>query len=453
MKIALFGAGSAQFGYGTLGDIFQSSVLRGAEIALMDINAETLAMVHRTAEKHIADRGLDFTVTATTNRKEALKGADFVIISIEVGDRFALWDVDWKIPLQFGVPQVYGENGGPGGIFHALRIIPPIMAICDDVMEICPEATVFNYSNPMTAITTTVLRKHPQLKFVGLCHEIASLERYLPPILGTELSNIQYRAAGLNHFSVLLEASYKDSGKDAYPDVLAKAPSFFEREPGFSEVWDYTRRTGEIPETEGATERWKMDIEESFRPWSDRTLFRRIMETYNLLPITTDSHLGEYIAWAQDASDHKGILDFYDFYRHALGNRNWSEISEEMHERVVPIMDGIVSDSGYEESAVNILNKGAIPDFPNDVAVEVPAIVRGKGLEAVRFDQYPKGFGALIRNYAGVYDILADAVLSGSRDLVLQAVLACPVVHRFEGMGDMVDTMLDAQRQWVGYIR
>ena len=233
MKIALFGAGSAQFGYGTLGDIFQSEVLAGAEIALMDINGEALAKVQKTAEDYILEHGLDFRITGTTDRKEALRAADFVIISIEVGDRFKLWDMDWKIPMQYGIAQVYGENGGPGGIFHALRITPPIMEICDDVMALCPDAVVFNYSNPMTAITTAVLRKHPSLKFVGMCHEIASLERYLPEILGTDISNLKLRAAGLNHFSVLLEASYVDSGKDAYPDILEKAPGFFEREPGF----------------------------------------------------------------------------------------------------------------------------------------------------------------------------------------------------------------------------
>ncbi|RKX75734.1 MAG: alpha-glucosidase [Spirochaetes bacterium] len=452
LKIALFGAGSAQFGIGTLGDIFQSSVLKGAEVSLMDVNGEALEKVSRTALEYLETHRLDFTITATTKRKEALKGADFVIISIEVGDRFALWDMDWKVPMQYGIPQVYGENGGPGGIFHALRITPPILEICDDIVDICPDAVVFNYSNPMTAITTAVLRKHPKLRFVGLCHEIASLKRYLPEILNIDLKNIRMRAAGLNHFSVLLEAAYIETGKDAYPDILEKAPAFFEREPGFSELWDYTRRTGVVPETEGALEKWKIDIRESFRPWSDRSLFRAIMETYRLLPITLDSHLGEYISWAQDVADHQGILDFYEFYRHALSNQTWSEITDNLRERVVPIMEGIINDSGYEEMAVNVLNNGAIPDFPDGIAVELPATVDHRGVTGVRFDSYPKGFGALIRNYAGVYDLTVDAILTGSRDLVIQAVLACPVVNKYHGMREMVDTMLDNQRKWLDYI-
>jgi alpha-galactosidase len=453
MKIALFGAGSAQFGYGTLGDIFQSRILAGAEIALMDINGTALAGVQKTAVKYVQDHGLEYRITATTDRRKALEGADYVIISIEVGDRFQLWDMDWKIPMQYGVAQVYGENGGPGGIFHALRITPPIMDICDDAAELCPDAVIFNYSNPMTAITTAVLRKHPGLKFVGMCHEIASLKRYLPVILNTDLSNLKLRAAGLNHFSVLLEASYLDTGKDAYPDILAQAPAFFEKEPGFSEVWDYTRRTGIVPDTEGASERWNIDTTESSRPWSDRTLFRAVLETYGLLPITLDSHLGEYISWARDAADHQGILDFYEFYRFALADQTWGEITEDLKERVVPLIEGIETDSGYEEMAVNILNNGAIPDFPHGVAVEVPAIIDKRGVTGIRFDSYPKGFGALIRSYSGVYDLTAEAIISGSRELVLQAVLACPVVNKYRGMREMVDAMFDYQREWLGYLK
>ena len=452
MKIVLFGAGSAQFGYGTLGEIFYSSLLTGAEVALVDINQQALDAVYKDGLTFIEKNKLDFKLSAYTDRKEALKNADYVIISIETGERFRLWELDWKIPLQFGIHQVYGENGGPGGIFHALRVTPPILDICTDVSEICPDAVVFNYSNPMTAITTAVLRKYPDLKFIGMCHEIASLERYLPLILNTDSSNLKLRAAGLNHFSVLLEASYIDTGKDAYPDILEKAPAFFKEEIGMSDVWDYTRRTGIVPSTEGASERWDIDTEKAARAWSDRYLFRSILETYNLLPITTDSHLGEYIAWAQDAADHRGIIDFYEFYKLAMTQRSWSEIKLEQKERIIPIIEGIIQDQGFEEMAVNVMNNGSIPDFPDNVAVEVPAVVDKRGITPLKFDSYPKGFGALIRNYAGVYDLTAEAILTGRKDYIIQAVLASPVVHKYHGIKEMVDTMLDNQREYLSYI-
>ncbi len=454
MKIALFGAGSAQFGYGTLGDIFQSKILEGAEISLMDINKESLEKVRSTASDFIIKNNLTYSVTATTSREEALKGADFVIISIEVGDRFELWDMDWKVPMEFGINQVYGENGGPGGLFHALRIIPPILEICSDVDSICPDATVFCYSNPMTAIVTTVSRKYPDIKFIGMCHEIASLERYLPTILQTDYSNLKLRAAGLNHFSILLEASYKDIKKDAYPDIRKKAPVFFKNEPGYSDIWDYTRKTGSIPETEGSVKRFISESPKNGnirREWADRTLFKEILNKFNYLPITGDSHLGEYISWAGESADLKGILDFYSFYRYSLLKRE-AKIELKLKERVVPVMEGIVTDSGYEEYAVNIPNKGYIPDLPSWIAVEVPASIHKTEIKGITFPDYPKGFGALLRNYTGVYDLTAEAVLTGKREYVIQALLVNPVISNIRRMEEMVDLMLEQQNKWLSYI-
>ncbi len=310
MQIVLIGAGSAQFGLGTLGDTFSSELLEGSTVYLVDINEQALDKVHKTALAYIDEHALPFTVEATLDRRKALTGADAVVISIEVGDRFGLWDEDWTLPQQYGIRQIYGENGGPGGLFHALRITPPIVAICDDVAELCPDAWVFNYSNPMTAITTTVLRKYPKMRFVGMCHEIASLERYLPSMLDTPFENLELRSAGLNHFSVLLEARYRDSGKDAYPDIRAKAPAFFEKEPGYSDIYAHARAMGTDWETEGTTWRVLPEGTVSKKPWSDRTLFKVILETYGLLPITDDSHFGEYLGWAWDVADHQGIKDF-----------------------------------------------------------------------------------------------------------------------------------------------
>ncbi|MBI9102557.1 MAG: alpha-glucosidase [Spirochaetales bacterium] len=453
MKIVLIGAGSAQFGLGMMSDIFQSKILAGAEICLMDINPETLERTAKKGRDHVEVKNLPFKISATTDRIEAVKDADFVIISIEVGDRFELWDMDWKDPMQFGIHQVYGENGGAGGLFHALRIIPPILEICGDVVEHSNDPHVFCYSNPMTAISTTVKRKFPDLKFVGMCHEIASLAKNLPAILNTPSENIFYRAAGLNHFSVMVEASYVDSGKSAYADVMANAPTFFENEPGYSEILSYYKKTGIIHHTEGAQDRILLDSGIPVRPWSDRTLFKYIMENFHLFPITVDSHLGEYIPWAYDVADHKGIIDFYNFYKIALAAVDEAEIVDEIRERCVYVMEGITSDSGHEELAVNILNDGYIPGLPEDIAVEVPAIVGADGLTGLQFPDYPRGFAALLRNYCGVYDMTATAVLNKSRDAVIQALLVNPVVHNCQRVPALVDHMIDRQNKWLGYLK
>ena len=114
------------------------------------------------------------------------------------------------------------ENGGPGGLFHSLRIAPEIVKICDEIAKICPDAFVFNYSNPMQRVCHAVTTKHPDLKFTGLCHEIASMERQLPTLMETDYSNIEIKAGGLNHFSILVDVKYKDSQKDGYPVIRIK---------------------------------------------------------------------------------------------------------------------------------------------------------------------------------------------------------------------------------------
>ena len=136
-RIVLVGAGSAQFGYGTLGDIMQSAALKDSVVVLHDINPEAMGVVATTAEDFIAKEKLRFSIESTTDRAVALQGADFVIISIEVGDRFALWDQDRTVPQQYGITQIYGENGGPGGLFHSLRIIPPILEPSNDNTKPC----------------------------------------------------------------------------------------------------------------------------------------------------------------------------------------------------------------------------------------------------------------------------------------------------------------------------
>ena len=200
--------------------------MRGSTIFLHDINSETLELARIAVQSCIDANDLDFTCKATLARSEALLDADFVINSIEVPPRFELWQQDYEIPRKHGNRQIYGENGGPGGLFHSLRVIPPILDICADIMEISPTALFINYSNPMSRVCLAVHRKFPTLKIVGLCHEIGFAMRHMPKILETPLDNLLIVGGGLNHFGVLLDVRYKDTGDDAYPDIRSKAPVY-----------------------------------------------------------------------------------------------------------------------------------------------------------------------------------------------------------------------------------
>jgi alpha-galactosidase len=445
-QIVLIGAGSAQFGYGTIGDILQSKVLEGSHIVLHDINPTTLAVVEQNGKAFIEEHKLPFTISATTNRAEAFKGADFLIISIEVGNRFDLWEMDWRIPQQYGVQQVYGENGGPGGLFHSMRIIPPILEICADVMKYCPQATVFNFSNPMSRICTTVTRAFPDLKFIGLCHEIGSLRNFLPRILGVPYEALEVRAAGLNHFSAVLTAKYKDSGLDAYPDIRAKAPLFFANMPSMDAVHKYFKETGQWPSK--PEDFAAIEIE----AWPERRVFKVILEKFGLMPITSDSHFGEYIQWAYDVTDHRGILDFYRFYKEYLSHIQ-PKIELRLGERIIPIIEGILTDSGYVEEAVNIPNNGLIADLPNWIVVEVPATVDKNGVHGIPMGKLPHGYAGLLMNQVAVHDLTAEAILNKSKALALQALLVDPIVNRVNGMEEMLDTMIAYQEKWLGYLK
>jgi alpha-galactosidase len=416
--IVLIGAGSTNFGLGTLNGIFHNRVLEGSAIVLHDINPVTLEKTRSIAQRYIDANQLNYTLTATTDRQVALQGANFCIISIEVGNRFTLWELDWQLPQQYGFRQVYGENGGPGGLFHALRIIPPILDICADIWRICPDATVLNVSNPMSRICLTVKRKFPGLKLVGLCHEIDSLENILPDLLGTPFNNLELKAAGLNHFSVVLEARYKDSGSDAYPDIRAKAPGFF----------------GDNRE---------------------RGLFMEILRLYGLFPITTDSHFGEYIHWAHNSVDHKGILEFYNMYKQwcfMISDVDENNMPPDTMPSVVAIMVSIVSGEPHADPAVNLLNVGLITNLPANLVVEVPAVVDANGVRGISVGAIPKGFAALLNHEAIVQDLVSDAILSHSRRSVLQTLMADPVVTNLRAAEQLLEMVIEMESPWLDYL-
>jgi alpha-galactosidase len=413
-RIVLIGAGSAQFGLSTLTDIFGSQALRGSTIVLHDINPAALERIRKVGQQHIDSHQLPFTLEATTSRPEALQGADFCVISIEVGNRFVLWEQDWYIPLQYGIRQVYGENGGPGGLFHALRIVPSILDICADVQRYCPDAFVFNFSNPMSRICTTVGRKYLELRFVGLCHGIGSLDNDLPGMLGRPREAFEVVAGGLNHFSFLLEARDAATGRDVYPEIRAAAPSYFGDQ-------------------------------------REHALVLFLLEQFGHLPIVSDSHVGEYMQWAHDVVDHQGILSFYAWYKQYCADKVYV-LGEISHERVVPIIEGIVGDTGQHELAVNVMNAGYIAELPNDIAVEVPATVDTAGAHPEALPTLPKGIAGLLRNQVAVHDLTAEAILTGSRHAALQALLVDPVVHSARAAEQTLETILARQSDYLSYL-
>ncbi|MFX1390910.1 MAG: alpha-glucosidase [Promethearchaeota archaeon] len=426
-KLVIIGAGSLQFGLGSVGSIINSEILRGSTICLHDINAENLELVSKASRDAIESKKLDFELEATTERKTALKNATYIINAIEVGPRFKWFELDYEIPRKYGNRQVFGENGGPGGLFHSLRVIPPILEICNDIDQICSNAFLINFSNPMSRICLAIKRKFPSLKFVGLCHEYHDFIPHLQKILETPITNLRIKAGGLNHFGVYLDVKYIDSNKDAYPDIRATAPQYLSNLKGFS---------------------------------SDVDLTNYILKRYGYLPYTQDSHFGEYISWAWEKANIEEVRTFYREYKNvilAIGKRlqkliergKGARVVKPDDESAVPIIEGIITDSNHEEPSVNLPNNNVITNLPRDLIVECPAIVNKDGIQAIPLGNYPKGLAGLLRIQASVQDLVVEAILKKSKEIAFQALLLDPTVNNASKAEEMFEEMIKINKDYI----
>lgn len=426
-KIVLIGAGSLIFGLGAVGNILASKVLEGATICLHDINAETLDLAHQASQAAIDTRKLNFELESTIDRKVALKDATFILNSIEVAPRYPLLDLDYRIPQEFGNTQVSGENGGLGSLFHSLRIIPPVMEICDDINNICPNAFLLNLSNPMSRICLAIKRKYPSLKFVGLCHEYQHFLPIIKNILDTSLSNLEIKGGGFNHFGVFLSIKYKDTGKDAYPNLRKKVPEFLA----------------------------------NLKSYDGFKLISFILKTYGYCPYTTDSHYGEYLGWVREKADIPAIRQFWASHGRVITNYRLKKLKQLIErgkghkivkpddEHAIPIIEGILTDANYVEDSVNIPNDEIFTNLPKDAIVECPAIVNKNGVNGFKLGEYPKGLAAFLRTQYSIQDLVVEAALSKSKDLALQALLADPVVENYWQAKNILERMLQEQADYI----
>jgi alpha-galactosidase len=425
-KIVLIGAGSLQFGLGTVGSILESEILQGSTICLHDINAELLKLSNQACESAIQERELNFELQSTTNRIEALKGANFIINAIEVPPRFKLLDMDYTIPLQYGNKQVTGENGGPGGLFHSLRVIPPILDICSDIQKICPNAFFINYSNPMSRICLAIKRKFPSLKFAGLCHEFQHFMVLVEKILATPLSHLEVIGGGLNHFGIILDIKYKNSGEDAYPDLRKKGLPFLN----------------------------------SINAYDGFKLVAFILDTYGYCPYTTDSHYGEYLHWAWEKADIPAIRKFWESYEDMLARGfislkkkiqkgKGSKLVKPDEECGISIIEGILTDRNYVEPSVNVPNDGVFTNLPQDAVVECPAKVNKEGVKGLKLGEYPKTIASLIQTQYSVQDLVVEAIIQESRNLALSALLADPVIDSYWQAKSILKRLLELQDKYL----
>jgi len=432
-KIVLIGAGSTSFGPSMFSDLYLSKILEGSEVVLHDIDKTKLDMIYELLLVENERRKDNFSLKKTINRQEALKEADFIISSIEVGNRMKLWRQDYSIPRKYGSTQVLGENGGPGGIFHTFRILPPIIEIVKDVERICPNAFFINFSNPMSRVCLGIKRT-VNINFIGLCHEIKRLEMHVPMVLERETDDVKMIVAGLNHFGFLLALEDKVSGTDLLSEFNKKAMEYFK------------------------------DKEDRFK--FSRLTFE-VYERFGYFPHAGDNHMGEYLQFAEEFTNTQDMIDWIDhtdqlnqgiydravkYYKKLKKNKypkNGFLSKTPSGERAIPIIEAIVNDKNSYENSVNIPNDDIITNLPQDLVIEGPCVVNKDGVKGVKLGAIPKNLAAILRIEATIQDICVEAVLKRSRDLAIAALALDPNVGSFKKADIIFKEMTQVQKDFL----
>lgn len=449
-KIIVIGVGSASFGPAILSDLLQCDRLRGSTIALCDVNEQGLDLMVRLAERLNREWDAGVTIEASTDRRDLLPGAEFVIVAIAV-DREKCWRQDWEIPLKYGVRQPLGENGGPGAVFHTARNAPMILDICRDMEALCPDALLLNFTNPVPRMTL-VASRHSKIKSVGLCHQIGMGYCIVALVLGKELGfdftwsgdeweiyriifghpeelfgTLDIKAAGINHFTFMLDIRHRQTGEDLYPLFAQRLREF----------------TPPI-----------------------QPLSQRIFDAFGVFPATGDGHLSEYVHWAHDPQTkpwEKYHLRLYDWDEAEMHrDEMWQEIEHMVEggpivgrvkrgsgELAIPIIVGVLEDQNSYHIAADIPNEGYISNLPEGAVVEVPVVASGIGVRGVGVGPLPEPIAALCRTQITVATLAVDAAVTGSKQLALQALLLDPMMNDMDQARLLLDEMLEVQRDYL----
>ncbi|GGI65473.1 MULTISPECIES: alpha-glucosidase/alpha-galactosidase [Enterococcus] len=431
VKITFIGAGSTVFAKNVLGDAMLTPSLQYADIALYDIDEERL----RESElmlKNINKNSNDNRATIKTyyNRKEALRGADFVVNAIQVGGYEPSTVIDFDIPKKYGLQQTIGDTLGIGGIFRALRTIPVMVAFAKEMEEVCPNALLLNYTNPMAMLTMAV-SKATSIKTVGLCHSVQvcvpDLFHYLGISEDYDLNDFQWKIAGINHMAWLLEINYK--GEDFYPVIKEKALE--KPMPHHDAVrFELMRNFGHY-----ITESSEHNAE--YHPYFIKSKYPELIEKFGI-PI--DEYLRRCVdqiaGWEKQRDEivHNGQLTHTRSQEYASY-----------------IMDAMVT-GNPTTIAGNVMNTGLITNLPTDSCVEVPCLVDKNGIQPTYVGDLPTQLAALNRTNINVQQLTVEAALTLDRNKIYQAALMDPHTNSelsIDDIRNLVDDLIEAHGDYL----
>jgi len=449
-RIGLIGAGRREFARSRGPDLVLERELHEVadlDVQLVDVDRDSLELMHGYARRCVEAAGARIAFHATTERERARDGADFVLISVAV-KRMELWEQDFRVPLAFGAPHVYGENGGPGAAFHALRNLNIIVPICRDIERLCPGAWVLNFTNPEARVLTAILTL-TKLRALGLCHGFHSFQALAAKVLGRPLETLDVRTAGMNHFYTFYRIADRASGADLIPE--------------------FGRRVDADPDL--------------LQP-----LVRYLWKTYGMLGYCSDHHVGEYVRFAHELTgrlwefgiEHRKVhpaergVDgrvVFEAWRHKLDVETYRERGIAAAERdaltgstplaredirpsgelAVPVIGDIALDRSLLRQAVNVLNtEGYVENLDREGCIEVPATVDGRGVHPDRVGRLPEGFAALVRHQQSIQRLVVKAFAERSRKVLLQALLMDPASPASASETEkMMDTLLELQAAYL----
>jgi alpha-galactosidase len=426
-KITFIGAGSTVFAKDLLGAILAYPELRDSTIALFDIDEERLKTSERVARKIARQVGGDPIIEATTDRKRALDGSDYVLSMFQVAGYRPGTVTDFAIPKRFGLRQTIGDTLGIGGIMRGLRTIPVLLELCREMEKLCPEVTFLNYVNPM-AMNCWAVSRASSIRTIGLCHSVPHTAAAIAQDIGVPVEEIDYLVAGINHVAFFLRLERR--GEDLYP-------------------------------------RLRRVLEEGRVPADNRVRYA-LLKDFEYFVTESSEHFSEYVPWfikrdRPDLIERYGIpLDEYLRRSEALIAR-WGALRDELESTDRPVATEPTVDFGPRiihsiETGTprtvygNVMNHGLIDNLPRESCVEVPCLVDGNGVQPTRIGAIPPQLAALMQTNVNVQWLTVEAALTGDRRRVYQAAMLDPHTAAEldpEQITELVDELIAAHGEWL----
>ena len=440
-KISFIGAGSTVFMKNLLGDILQKSSSDGAQISLMDIDVKRLEESGMVLEKIISTLNANATFTLHTNQKEAIADANFVITAFQIGGYDPCTITDFAIPKQYGLRQTIGDTLGIGGIMRGLRTVPHLWSLCEDMLDVCPDALMLQYVNPMAINTMAISAKYPQIKQVGLCHSIQHTVEELATDLQLPKDRIRYLVAGINHLAYFLrldEVQADGSFKDLYPELKS----------GYL--------NGQYPRVES---QWNQRCPNKVR--------YEMMMKLGYFVTESSEHFAEYVPWFIK-SGHEELISKFGIPLDEYPKRCEEQIAEwklQIEELKIAEKLEVVKSDEYASEIIdsiwtgntsviygNVLNRNYIPALPSNCAIEVPCLVDGNGIQPTVVENIPPQLISIMRTNINVQELVVEALLTESRDHIYHAAMFDPHTStelNLDQIWSLVDDLIEAHRDWL----